>query len=106
MSEKMDGRAGLTKRLRAAATKIAKDVPRTEQDIEDGVWGEIELMREAANAIEELEAALAPFAAFAEKAEQLVEARANEIVVRWWFGRRKEKALRAYRNAINPEEKG
>jgi hypothetical protein len=48
----------LQNRLRAKADEIDDEVSRTKEDREDGVFGEIELMREAADLIDKLDARL------------------------------------------------
>lgn len=48
----------LVKRLRDQADVIDRAVSRNKDDIEDGLWCEIELMREAADEIERLRATL------------------------------------------------
>jgi len=45
---------GLVDRMRRKADEIASEVARTEQDIRDGAFGEIELLREGADEIERL----------------------------------------------------
>jgi len=54
----MTERDDLVARLRRLADQIDREVSRTKSDIEDGVFGEIELMRESADEIERLRAAL------------------------------------------------
>lgn len=52
-------RTPIEKRMRARAQKIADEVSRSGQDIRNGVFSEIELLREGADEIELLRDALA-----------------------------------------------
>jgi hypothetical protein len=68
-----DERDDLVARLRKLADRIDREVSRTKSDIEDGAFGEIELMREAADALEQAQARQAACVETLTKCDRMLE---------------------------------